>query len=193
MHLALAIGHALLRLSCVALLLAVACPARRPTGCRASAASAPRWARRPGCRQAGRRQARRRRSGARRRPHSHAAGRRQGRRARRPCDAGRSLEIRQPRRRRVHRRHAGRIAARRADAAARCGAVRRQPRHLPQRGDAVPRSRPAEGSAARRQAARRRRRRQLSADRRSRWRQRHAVCGRAPQPSGRAARARAVR
>ena len=184
-----------MRGACAALLLAVG--VRRRAGELAVASRAHRRRgrrrRRPFCRQAGRRQARHRRSGARRRPHSHAAGRRQGRRARRPRDAGRSLEVRQPRRRRVHRRHAGRTAAGGADAAPRCGAHRRQPRHLPQRGDAVPRSRPAEGPAARRQAARRRRHRQLSVDRRSRWRQRHAVCGRAPQSSGGAARARAVR
>ncbi len=110
------------------------------------------------------RQARRHRAGARRRSHPLPADRRQGRRARRACDAGRPLEVRQPRGRRLHRRHAGRVAARRADPAAR-RRPRRQPRHLPQRGHAVPRPRAAEGPAPGRQAVRRRRRRQLSAAR----------------------------
>ena len=42
---ATAIRRGLLQLSCAALLLAAAMPARRPIGCRASAGSAPKWAR----------------------------------------------------------------------------------------------------------------------------------------------------
>ena len=138
MHLAWAIGHALMRGACAALLLASAAPAAQANWLAKLAA-------RRGGRGGGSEAARFGAVGL-ERAAAHierlpADG--EGLRARRPRHARGALEVRQPRRRGVHRRHARRIEARRADAAARGRRRRQASRIYLERGHGVRRPRAA--------------------------------------------------